>query len=62
MSKPVLALIGAQFAAYLLIYFVVQDPVYQLFGFVARGLGHLSPALISVCLIGYHWRTKTASN
>lgn len=59
-SKPVLALIGAQFAAYLVIYLVVQNPEYQLYGFVARGLGHLSPALICTCLIGYHWRTKTA--
>ena len=56
MSKPVLALIGAQFAAYLAIYFVVQNPAYQLYGFVPRALGHLSPALIGTCLIGYHWR------
>ena len=51
-SKPVLAVIGAQFCAYLVVDFIVQDPAYQVNGFLARGLSHLAPALIVVSLTG----------
>jgi hypothetical protein len=54
MSKLVPGLIAAQFAAYCVIYFIVQDPVYQLNGFLPRAISQLSPALICGCLISFH--------
>ncbi len=56
-SKPVLALIGLQFAAYLVIYFVVADQVHQL-SFMMRGISHFSPALICTCMIAYQTRNE----
>jgi hypothetical protein len=56
MSKPLLALIGAQFVCYLIVFFVENDQLYIMNAFMARGLSHISPALICVTLIGYHSR------
>ena len=53
-SKPLLTLIGAQFFSYVAVFFVMADPLWGMSGFMARGLSHLSPALICVSLIGYH--------
>jgi hypothetical protein len=56
-SKPVLGLIAAQFAAYLVIYFVVADQVHQL-SFMMRGMSQFSPALICICMIAYQTRNE----
>lgn len=58
-SKPVLALIAAQFAAYLVVYFVVADQVHQL-SFMMRGISHFSPALLCTCMIAYQTRNEPA--
>jgi hypothetical protein len=53
MIKPMLALFAAQISAYLVVYFIVANQAYQLH-FVKRGFSQISPALICICLIGYH--------
>jgi hypothetical protein len=52
-SKPALAILTTQFFFYLVIYFIVEDQVYQ-FGFEDRAVSHIAPALIVISLIGYH--------
>ena len=60
-STPVLALFVAQYASYLLVCFIVKDPVYQAAGFIDRGLSQISPALLCVSLIAYQWRPDLRS-
>lgn len=57
-SKPVLALIAAQFTAYLAVYFVVADQIYQL-SFMLRAISQLSPTLLCLSLNAWQAR-KTA--
>jgi hypothetical protein len=59
-SRPALALILAQFLSYVVIYLVVQDQRYQLTGFLDRGINHISPALICICVIAYQLSTPQA--
>jgi hypothetical protein len=62
MSKPVLALIGLQFGAYLAIYFIVADPEYQLH-FTNRAISQIAPALVCTCLMGYfHKATESPAH
>jgi hypothetical protein len=49
-SKPLLALLAVQFAAYMVIYFVVADQIHQL-SFMLRAISQLSPALLCLCMI-----------
>ena len=56
-SKPVLALLAAQFASYLVIYFVVADQIHQL-SFMLRAISQLSPALLCLSMIA--WQARKA--
>ena len=58
-SKPVLALLAAQFAAYLAVYFVVADQIHQL-SFMLRAISHLSPALLCLSMIA--WQARKAAS
>jgi len=51
-SKPVLALLAAQFASYLVIYFIVADQIHQL-SFMLRAISQLSPTLLCISMIAW---------